>query len=185
MKYKYLISTLSLVLVTLASTVSCQRDKTKPNLVYMPNMYYSETYEAYSKSDFYADGASSRKPPYGTIKRGFVPYEMPNTPQGYELSKEAVKSPLTADEILAYEGKSKELYTIYCAACHGDTGDGKGSLMEKIPGVPSYADRVITEGSIFHVITYGKGIMGSHASQLTPTERWHITSYVQKLKSEL
>jgi len=60
--------------------------------------------------------------------------------------------------------KGKALYNIYCAICHGDSGDGKGNLVkkEKFLGVPSYADRDITEGSIYHVITYGMNAMGSH-----------------------
>jgi hypothetical protein len=28
-------------------------------------------------------------------------------------------------------------------------------MREKFLGVPSYKDRVITEGSIFHIVTYG------------------------------
>jgi hypothetical protein len=51
--------------------------------------------------------------------------------------------------------------------------------------VPSYADRVITEGSIFHVATYGLNTMGSHANQLNTQERWLVAAYVLKLKSEL
>ena len=56
---------------------------------------------------------------------------------------------------------------------------------EKFLGVPSYKDREITEGSIYHVITYGLNSMGSHANQLTQEERWQVTDYVLKLKSEL
>jgi hypothetical protein len=43
---------------------------------------------------------------------------------------------------------------IYCISCHGAAGDGMGVLvMREILGVPSYKDRVITEGSIFHIVT--------------------------------
>ena len=81
------------------------------------------------------------------------------------------------------------MYTIYCVSCHGKKGDGNGWLVqkEKIGGVPAYNDegRAITEGSIYHVLMHGKGIMGSHSSQLTYKERWQITQYVLKLKSEL
>ena len=47
------------------------------------------------------------------------------------------------------------------------------------------SDRPITEGSIFHVITYGLNSMGSHANQLDAKERWLVANYVLKLKSEL
>jgi mono/diheme cytochrome c family protein len=59
---------------------------------------------------------------------------------------------------------------------------------EKFLGVPAYSrERLpnITEGSIYHVITYGKNLMGSHASQLTEEERWKIVHYVQYLRNEL
>jgi hypothetical protein len=40
----------------------------------------------------------------------------------------------------------------------------------------------LPEGKIFHTLTYGKGTMGSHASQLTQEERWKLVFYVQKLQ---
>ena len=32
---------------------------------------------------------------------------------------------------------------------------------------------------------YGKGLMGSHSSQLTIKERWQIVQYVEKLRADL
>jgi hypothetical protein len=32
---------------------------------------------------------------------------------------------------------------------------------------------------------HGRGIMGSHASQLRTEERWQVVQYVQKLKEDL
>jgi len=37
---------------------------------------------------------------------------------------------------------------------------------------------------MYHVIMHGKGIMGSHASQLTYDERWKIVRYVVKLRAD-
>ena len=66
-------------------------------------------------------------------------------------------------------------------------GDGNGYLSqaEKFIGIPSYKDRDITEGSIYHVIMHGKNLMGSHASQITHDERWQIVQYVGKLRNDL
>jgi hypothetical protein len=55
----------------------------------------------------------------------------------------------------------------------------------KFLGVPNYKDRPITEGSIFHVQTYGLNAMGSYANQLSIHERWLVTAYVLELKSKL
>ena len=83
--------------------------------------------------------------------------------------------------------KGKELYAVYCAVCHGSKGDGQGILMtrEKFLGIPSYADRDITDGSIYHVLMYGKNLMGSHASQVDSKERWQISQYVLSLRENL
>ena len=169
--------------VTLA-LVSCQ-DKAKPNYQFFPNMYESVAYETYAESDAFKNGKEGQIPAEGSIKRGFVPYEIPNTTEGYDLAKATLKSPL--DSLSRNMDKGQELYGIYCAVCHGDKGDGKGILVEreKFLGVPSYKDRVITDGSIYHVVTYGLNSMGSHANQLTQEERWQVADYVLKLKSEL
>ena len=36
-----------------------------------------------------------------------------------------------------------------------------------------------TDGHFYHVITFGKGAMGSYASQLRPEERWMVISYIR------
>lgn len=160
-------------------------DKAKPNYQFFPNMYEAVSYETYSEHNVFKGGVEAQVPAKGSIKRGFVPYEIPNTPEGYALAKAVLKSPLDPNAI--NQDKAKELYTVYCAICHGDKGDGKGNLVvkEKFLGVPSYKDREITDGSIFHVVTYGLNAMGSHANQLSQEERWQVADYVLKLKAGL
>lgn len=160
-------------------------DKAKPNYQFFPNMYEAVSYETYSEHNVFKDGVEAQIPADGSIKRGFIPYEIPNTPEGYALAKASLKSPL--DSTAIDQNKAKELYTIYCAICHGDKGDGKGNLVvkEKFLGVPSYKDREITDGSIYHVVTYGLNSMGSHANQLSQEERWVVADYVLKLKAGL
>lgn len=167
-----------------ALTTSCF-NKENPNYQLFPNMYESVAYETYSESKAFKNGKAGQLPAEGTIPRGFEPYEYENTADGLAAAKANLKSPL--DSLSKDLDKGKELYTIYCGICHGDAGDGKGNLVkrEKFLGVPSYADRDITEGSIFHVVTYGINSMGSHKNQLTQEERWIVTDYVLKLKSEL
>ena len=180
---KALYKIVALVGVSIAAT-SCF-DKSKPNYQFFPNMYESVAYETYSQSAAFKGGKEGLKPAHGTIKRGFEPYDIPNTPEGYALAKANLKSPL--DSLSVDAEKGAELFNIYCAICHGEKGDGQGNLVkrEKFLGVPNYADRDITEGSIFHVITYGLNAMGSHANQLTQQERWMVTAHVLKLKGEL
>ena len=151
---KKLIS-LSFSIVVALGLGSCQ-DPSKPNYQYFPNMYEPVGYEAYADSDAFANGIEAQLPAEGSIARGWQPYEYPDANDGYEMAKAKLQSPLAQTEAHLAEGK--ELYGLYCAVCHGKKGDGQGILMtrEKFLGVPSYADREITEGSIYHVLMYGK-----------------------------
>jgi len=177
---------IALVLAIIVSLSSC-KDNNSPNYQYMPNMYESVAYETYSESSAFDSpyglkGKEGQLPPVGSIKRGYVPYEYPNTTEGYDAAKLNSKSPL--DSTAVDMAKGQELFEIYCAICHGNAGDGKGKLVTqgKFLGVPSYADRPITIGSVNHVINYGLNSMGSYANQLNQQERWLVSAYVMKLK---
>jgi len=165
--------------------VACKRDENHRGFQYMPDMYDGPALEAYSPTDLFSDSTSARLPVEGTIPRGFMSYS--DSAADYEWAKANLSLPssFTADE--ATMAEAKELYAIFCGHCHGDKGMGQGVLVknEKFLGVPNYADRDINYGTIFQVITYGKGVMGSHASQLTPEERWKLAMYVMKLREDL
>ncbi len=174
-----------IALAVVATSLSSCNDKRKPQLQYMPDMYVSVPYDANG-----AEGVNgemvNRLPVAGTVnRRGEVAYDIPDTNEGYEKAKAELKNPLPTNE--ANLEKGKVLYDIYCASCHGTKGDGNGVLSQrdKFNGIPSYADRELTPGNIYHVIMYGKNLMGSHASQLRYNERWQVVQYVEKLRSEL
>lgn len=174
-------------MITIAM-VSCGDDSTFRGVEYMPDMYRGPALESQSGFALDPDSAAQRKPVEGTVPRGFMSYKNYDPgPRGYDSAYASLRMPedFPTGEAVLEEGK--ELYAIFCTHCHGEKGAGNGILVknEKILGVPSYADRDINEGSIFHVITYGKGIMGAHASQVTPEERWKITQYVQELRQDL
>jgi len=143
--------------------------------------------------------SNSLEPVAGTIPRQF--YQVKNTMSAhadttnelmkYDLHKdslnlaaEILKNPLpVGDEQLLAEGK--ELYLSFCSSCHGANGQGNGKVGEVYKGVPNYAVgryATLPEGHIYHVITHGKGRMWAHKSQLSPTERWKVVRYVQKLQ---
>ena len=178
---------IGLVMSLVAFMTACA-DDSRPNYQYMPNMYEAVGYETYQPVGFLPNGQEAMLPPENTITRGWMPYEFENSPEGKELAR-AKASPLDSlknEDNLAAGG---QLYTIYCAICHGDKGDGQGWLVkqEKILGIPSYADaaRNITVGTTYYVQQYGLNAMGSYASQMSNHEMWQVSEYVMKLKEEL
>jgi len=184
---KSLFRILTIISVSLVA-VSCFQESDR-NYQYFPNMYKSPSYETYIEynTDVFENGQEAKLPVEGSIPRGWMPYSYKDSNEGYENAKANLENPLPYTEDNVNEGK--ELYTIYCAICHGDKGDGKGTLMEreKILGIPSYNDagRAITEGSVYHVMYYGLNTMGSYAAQTDEYERWQIDHYVMDLKRKL
>ena len=166
--------------------VSSCHNTTAPNYQYFPNMYEHIGYDTYAESTAFKNGKEGQLPVDGTIKRGFVPYGFDNSTEGYDLAKLNSTSPL--DSISEKDhAKSKELYEIYCAICHGNEGNGKGKLVTqgKLLGIPNYKDRDINEGSMYHLMTYGLNSMGAYSNQLDQHERWLVASYVVELRAKL
>lgn len=177
--------------VALAIT-SCG-SKRNPGKIYMPDMAYSRAYEAYSELDtnvYTMSRSDAHKiyfnamPPAGTVKRGELPaYTGTNDSTGYKASA-SLQNPVTVftkDE-LAEAGR---LYNINCGICHGDKGTGNGPIAGKIGAVanltlPQYVS--MTDGTMFHSLTYGKNNMGSYASQLDRKQRWMVINYVRTLQ---
>ena len=170
---------------------SCNQNPLSPGVEYMPDMYRSPSLETYVDYN-YPDSSFSRMPVKGTIpfskdpKKAYInmPYPYPNTNEGYEAAGMNLKNPIPCDEKVIEQGKV--LYTKFCVHCHGESGAGDGSMVknDKFPTPGSYSEKFkdINEGKMFHSIHYGKGLMGSHASQLTKEERWKIIHFVQKLQ---
>ena len=180
------------VLVAVVMLSAC-KDKRSTGLEYARNMYDQIAYNQDQPNKNFANGATSQTPPANTDPIGFVKFEYANTKEGYEASS-VVVNPLQLTEKNLLEGK--HFYNVFCAPCHGEKGDGQGHIVKLdkgISGVPAYygADAVssrggamasLSAGKIYHTITYGLNAMGSHASQLTPTERWKVVLYVQQLQ---
>jgi len=170
---------------------SCSNDPSKPGYEYMPDMYNGVGYETNSANPNFADSMTERQPVAGTIARASdiysaidrMPYPYENTPEGYEASA-ALKNPLEKNDENLAEGK--RLYENYCTHCHGATGQGDGLVVQhngpKPPAYNSDALKDLAEGKAFHTTQWGKNMMGSHASQLTASQRWKIVMYVQKLQ---
>ncbi|GHA73156.1 c-type cytochrome [Pontibacter akesuensis] len=161
-------------------------DKSNPGYEYAPDMYHSVPLDPYSQikeNKFNPAGMNMREPAKGTVPRGMQGYNLYLSVDTAEVAGVELANPLKRTELNLAEGQV--LYSRFCAPCHGEQGDGQGLVGIKFKGVPSYTAGRVAElpaGHIYHVITYGRGRMMPHGSQVNPTERWKIVMYVQQLQ---
>ena len=164
---------------------SCTSDPNSPGIEYMPDMYRSPALEPnMMQEDEYAkDSMVARLPAEGTIPRGFMPFGIPESNEGYTLSAD-LKNPLPYSDETLNEGKV--IYGKMCSHCHGKKGKGDGGVINNsdFPPPPAYDGLLkdLPAGKIFYSITYGKNMMGSHSSQISQEDRWKLVFYVQKLQ---
>ncbi|HUH34826.1 MAG TPA: cytochrome c [Moheibacter sp.] len=189
----------------LISLGSCSDKKRKPSIVFMPDMYYPVAYDPYMEANFgywperdaeqsaiplFADheNMTALWPVQGSVPRtdeaDILPWEFKNTNEGYKQALAIVKSPLDVANREKDLERGEKLYNQTCAVCHGAAGDGQGTIVQSkaYSGVPTYGERNITVGSVYHVIMYGRNAMGSYAPQLSPVDRWRVAEYVMNLK---
>jgi mono/diheme cytochrome c family protein len=163
-----------------------------------------------SRSDFFADGLGGRLPVKGTVPMGFeIPamavaagapppaYGFTNGLDYYNTGKmgdfygDGIPAEVEMSTALLERGQRQ--FNIYCAVCHGQSGNGKGPTSKfgiltafnfHQPGAtdPANAGAYRADGAIFDVITNGKGLMGPYGGNLTVRDRWAIVAYIRTLQ---
>lgn len=173
---------------------SCsKKNPQSPGFEFMPDMYRSVGYDTYQENPNFANGTTAQDPVNGTVPYqsnpakiyNVLPYNYPNTNEGYEAAGVSLKNPLPLSDANLKEGE--RLFKSFCAHCHGASGKGDGAVGTVNPALipPAYNSELLAslpEGKIFHVITYGKGMMGAHSNQISKLDRWKIVQYVQTLQ---
>lgn len=166
-----------------------------PGDAYAPDMYYSRAFETYgyNSNESYKNLKDrgifyNATPVAGTKARGdgeAYPYQ--NTDSGYVQSR-AYTNPYDTVMLSTSEmAEAERLYLVNCAVCHGSKLDGNGPLWKDgngpFPAAPRPLNgdyvKALADGQIYHVITHGKGQMGSYASQVHPEQRWWIVQYIR------
>ena len=153
---KSFLNIIFLISVVAIITTSCDSKGDNPGWIYMPDMTYSNAYEAYASTRHQTqtgiDEMSAILPVSGTIPRGYVPNSNKiRTNEKYlnsfvfknyfvnpildpsvdysqrQVAHDMLKNPFKRTKKALTKGK--EQYDIYCAVCHGFTGKGDGSIV--------------------------------------------------------
>lgn len=181
-----------------------------PPIEIFPDMDHQAKVKYQVKNDFFADGHGARMPVKNTVPIGFeVPAKPASSPDYkpasfgftngldyYNSGKmgdyygDGLPAELTVDNSLLQRGERQ--FNIYCAVCHGESGNGKG-VTSKYGILAAYnfhqagamdvaSPAYRADGAIFDVITNGKGLMGSYGGNLTVSDRWAIVAYIRALQ---
>lgn len=99
-----------------------------------------------------------------------------------------VKNPVAADARSLATGR--KYFAINCAVCHGDAGDGNGTLRQA-NAMYSFAPSLLTDmtknrsdGYIWGIIRNGRATMPSY-NRIEEMERWDVVNYVRGLQGKL
>jgi mono/diheme cytochrome c family protein len=182
----------------------------KPPVRIFPDMDEQDKLKAQKPDPFFADGHGGRLPITQTQPRGFnsegakviggIPeYEFGGQTgyyytghvgdyYGNGMPEELGLTPENSTELIL---RGKERYGIYCAVCHGASGDGNGITANY--GVPVAANPnaklnaispdVYPDGRLFETLTNGRGLMSGYGYNIPVRDRWAIIAYIHTLQA--
>jgi len=125
------------------------------------------------------------------IPRYTVPGTVPITGGMADWSAEWPAVTTTADKLvnpLAGQPGSATgdtLYHTFCSPCHGNLGAGDGLVGRKM-GAPSLLTdqaRHYTDGYLYSIIRYGRGLMPRYGDKVRGNMRWEIVNYIRQLQA--
>lgn len=146
-------------------------------------MIHQTKLEPMQQAPFFADGRAMRPPVDGTISREADLDEGRATGL---VDKQYLDSiPIKIDRAAIEHGRNR--FDVYCAACHGELGDGDSSVarnmdLRKPPSLLSAEIAAFPIGRVFEIESRGYGLMPSYANALSIEERWQVAAYVRALQ---
>lgn len=147
------------------------------------DMHDAPSYDPLQATTFFANGAASRTLVPNTVARGHLRAdELLYT--GKINGQVANEFPMPVTKQVLDRGE--ERFNVYCAPCHGRTGEGNGMVVQRgFRQPPSYHDerlRNVPVGYFFDVMTNGFGAMQDYSAQVTVPDRWAIAAYIRVLQ---
>lgn len=162
----------------------CDDDPGRTNFEYMPDMVASVAYDAFDPNPNTPDGRTLMKPPAGTVPRGYQPLHYGPGPAEAARAGRELANPLPDVEPVRARGALA--FARWCSPCHGQEGLGDGLVARKFPRPPALgADhaRALPDGQLFHIITFGQGVMPAYGQQVAASDRWKIVRHLRQLQT--
>lgn len=165
-------SRVGVVALALGALSACRQD-----------MHDSPRFRPYRGSDLYTDGSSARPVVDGTVPRGHLnDDELMYT--GRVNGALSATFPFKIERADLERGQQR--FDIYCAPCHGRTGEGDGMVVQRgfRKAQDYHIDRLrnAPAGYFYDVITNGFGVMPDYKGQIPVADRWRIVAYIRALQ---
>ncbi len=168
------------------SILSGCTDHSKPNVELIQDMMESPAIDAQEYDETSPNHSGMRLPPEGTQPLGYVPYRYAKDIEGAAGNKNPIAGDFSEETLKV----GIKFYETNCTICHGEKGQGgeKLSVGEKMalkpPSLLSPKIRGWSDGTLYHVITMGQGVMGPYASHIPQQYRWQVVNYIRTLQKE-
>jgi cytochrome c553 len=171
--YRARLATHAVVILLACGSAACRQD-----------MHDAPRYEPLEASPFFADGRASRTLVANTVPRGML-REDELLYTGKIDGKPADLFPMAVTQSVMERGA--ERFKVFCAPCHGATGEGNGMIVQRgFRQPPSYHEQRLIDapaGYFFDVMTNGFGAMQDYAAQVPVADRWAIAAYIRALQT--
>jgi mono/diheme cytochrome c family protein len=83
--------------------------------------------------------------------------------------------------------KGKEQFNTYCAPCHGESGQGNGTVAHILAKPPKNlvagTSKDLPDGYIYGAIRDGILSMPSYAEEMPAEQRWQVVMYIRSMQS--
>lgn len=174
---------LAALVVTMAAALVLRPDPTVPNIEILPDMAHSPAYASFAPNPVLPGGSTLQVPVPGTLPRGFERPRYSGTPEDAARAAVELTNPVPIE--VAQE-RGAIVYRNFCTPCHGPTLRGDGTVaLRGYPAPPNLKGEKsmqLSEGQMFHIVSFGQKNMPSHASQLSVDDRWSVVSYVWRIQ---
>ncbi len=185
----------------------------QPRIHIFQDMDNQPKFRPQDENPLFADGRSMRPAVVGAVARGQLNADE-HFNLGYKTApgadgkpaatfyggfpdgvQTALNDPATAATLLL---RGQNRFDIYCAACHGQDGQGKGPIHLRadeltrngVQGMQWVAPSNLTDfdrrsranGHLYNTITNGIRNMGGYEGQIAPADRWAIVAYMRTLQ---
>ncbi len=185
---------------------------TEPPIVPFRGMHSMPRYDHQSHVDYFPDHRAMRPPVEGAVPREqsadleyssgkdntgryllTIPQEARRVANEQAIARGACSAETGAvgcsDQ--AFVERGRERYGIYCASCHGLSGDGNGIISQRAAAAGTafqaqnlHGDAYLhyPDGRLFWTITNGWNTMPAYYGQIPAQDRWSIVAYVRALQ---